>query len=94
MAFVSCLLFFCAFNGIFAFVLPSTNASGCTYFGKTYPYGTFHPSPCIVCECYGGGMRCPVGIKDCIPTGSLCVNPVKDADQCCLTCPDGKFLSK
>ena len=61
---------------------------GCVWDGQSYPEGPeFRPDACTFCHCFQGRPMCAVA--DCfIPP---CVDPVRDPNQCCPTCPNGKW---
>ena len=66
---------------------PTGTSANCTYKNETYTPGVFRPTPCEYCECDSGHAFC--AIIDCFP--AICVDAVREDDQCCARCPNGKY---
>ncbi|XP_064609617.1 brorin-like [Liolophura sinensis] len=61
---------------------------GCLHYdGKLYPPGDFKPSPCEWCHCPPEGGEAFCAIADCAMP--MCVDSVREPDQCCPRCPNG-----
>ena len=70
--------------------LIATTPIGCVWRGQWYPEGQeFKPDPCTFCNCISGRPMCAVA--DCAPPP--CVDYVRDPNQCCPSCPNGKSSS-
>lgn len=70
--------------------LITATPPGCVWNGQWYPEGPeFRPDPCTFCNCISGKPMCAVA--DCAPPS--CVDYVRDPNQCCPSCPNGKSSS-
>ncbi|XP_046570223.1 von Willebrand factor C domain-containing protein 2-like isoform X2 [Haliotis rubra] len=68
-------------------VTLTTTPTTCERHGKYYKLGEhFKPTPCERCFCGASGRAACVYV-DCVL--ALCVDAVKQPDQCCSTCPNG-----
>ncbi|XP_046560513.1 von Willebrand factor C domain-containing protein 2-like [Haliotis rubra] len=68
-------------------VTLTTTPNTCERHGKYYKIGEhFKPTPCERCFCGASGRAACVYV-DCVL--ALCVDAVKQPDQCCSTCPNG-----
>ncbi|XP_071101926.1 von Willebrand factor C domain-containing protein 2-like [Haliotis cracherodii] len=68
-------------------LILTTMPNTCEHRGKYYKMGQhFSPTPCERCFC-GPSGQAVCAYMDCAL--ALCVDAVKQPDQCCSTCPNG-----